>query len=450
MYCRFQLLKYHPWSNSTAYTWQTGDATEQENIDAYKAFLRTPEGQANIPTFAEELERAQQYLHENSPPSDEEDENHDQQRNQDEWMILCQLHQNLSTVSNQSNNVDWAYYCQTLLPATVTEAAKWIKTTKGNTGSQGLTIQRSPVDISTLNREQSIAYSIVEQHHHNLNSSQQPPPLHMIVCGTAGTGKSYLINAIVQCLGNKVIVTGTTGMAAFNIHGETLHSVLQLPVRSTNKKELQGSSLQRLQIKFQDKHYLVIDEMSMLGQTTFAWVDKRLRQATAKHNEPPGGVSVILFGDFAQLPPVGDKPLFAPASNHQLRFHGFTIYQQFTTVVILQQILRQHGASPEDHAFRQLLTRLRNGNVNKDDWELLLSRTPNRANNFSQFDNAIHLFYDKKSVAEYNHTRLMKLGTPIAAINAIHSGVNAAAATPDDAGGLYPTVLLAEGAYGIR
>lgn len=40
----------------------------------------------------------------------------------------------------------------------------------------------------------------------------------------------------------------------------------------------------------------------------------------------------------------------------------------------------------------------------------------------------------------------MKLGTPIAAINAIHSGVNAAAATPDDAGGLYPTVLIAEGA----
>ena len=50
----------------------------------------------------------------------------------------------------------------------------------------------------------------------------------MIVCGTAGTGKSYLINAIVQCLTNKVIITGTTGMAAFHISGETLYSVLQL------------------------------------------------------------------------------------------------------------------------------------------------------------------------------------------------------------------------------
>ena len=37
------------------------------------------------------------------------------------------------------------------------------------------------------------------------------------------------------------------------------------------------------------------------------------------------------------------------------------------------------------------------------------------------------------------NTTITKLGTPIAAINAIHSGINAEAAKPDDAGGLYPT-----------
>ena len=30
---------------------------------------------------------------------------------------------------------------------------------------------------------------------HTLTTQNQEPPLHMIVCGTAGTGKSYLINA---------------------------------------------------------------------------------------------------------------------------------------------------------------------------------------------------------------------------------------------------------------
>ena len=42
-------------------------------------FLTTPEGQVNITTFAEELDRAQKYLHENSPPSDDEDHNNYQQ-----------------------------------------------------------------------------------------------------------------------------------------------------------------------------------------------------------------------------------------------------------------------------------------------------------------------------------------------------------------------------------
>ena len=51
--------------------------------------------------------------------------------------------------------------------------------------------------------------------------------------------------------------------------------------------------------------------MSMLGQRTLAWVDKRLRQATGKLNEPLGGISVMLLGDFAQLLPVGDKPIYA-------------------------------------------------------------------------------------------------------------------------------------------
>lgn len=36
---------------------------------------------------------------------------------------------------------------------------------------------------------------------------------------------------------------------------------------------------------------------------------------------------------------------------------------------------------------------------------------------------------------------------PIAVINVIHSGTNAAFAKPDDAGRLYPTVLLSEGAH---
>jgi len=98
----------------------------------------------------------------------------------------------------------------------------------------------------------------------------------MVACGTAGTGKSYLINTICQCLGDKCILTGTIGMAAFNICGKTLHSTLKLPIHTNVEKDMQGSSLQKLQITFQHKAHIIIDEVEMLGQNTFAWVDKRL------------------------------------------------------------------------------------------------------------------------------------------------------------------------------
>ena len=80
--------------------------------------------------------------------------------------------------------------------------------------------QASIIDIATLNSKQSLAYEIVSEHHHALTTlSQNPPPLHMIVCGTAGTGKSYLINAISHCTTGRCILSATTGMAAFNICG---------------------------------------------------------------------------------------------------------------------------------------------------------------------------------------------------------------------------------------
>ena len=83
----------------------------------------------------------------------------------------------------------------------------------------------------------------------------------------------------------------------------------------------------------------------------FAWVNRCLRQATACLDKPLGG---ILFGDFAQLPPVGDLPLYAPPSKNALSIHGYTIYRTFFTI-ILDQVLRQAGTDPSVCSFRELL-----------------------------------------------------------------------------------------------
>ncbi len=89
------------------------------------------------------------------------------------------------------------------------------------------------------------------------------------------------------------------------------------------------------------------------------------------------------------------------------------------------------------------MSRLRDGNISRNNWELTIQRTAQRANNVEEFSDAVWLFYMKESVAEYNFNKLKTLGTPIARINAVHSSAVAAAAKSDDAGGLYPVVFLA-------
>ena len=103
-------------------------------------------------------------------------------------------------------------------------------------------------------------------------------PLRMVITGTAGTGKSFLIACLKHLLSSKVRVSAPTGVVAFNVQGCTLHSLLQLPTKG-DFKDLQGESLNKLQQSLNGVTYFIIDEMSMVGRKLMGQVDRRLRQA---------------------------------------------------------------------------------------------------------------------------------------------------------------------------
>ena len=65
--------------------------------------------------------------------------------------------------------------------------------------------------------------------------------------------------------------------------------------------------------------YLIIDEISMVGRKMFGQIDRRLRQIFPHQgHQILGGCSCILFGDFGQLPPVMDLPLYTTVSRGEL------------------------------------------------------------------------------------------------------------------------------------
>ena len=95
-------------------------------------------------------------------------------------------------------------------------------------GRQYSNLNKVEVDPSKLQGKQLEAYNIVKCHY--FSHQQQRTSLKMIVSGTAGTGKSYLIWCLQKLLGDHVCVTAPTGVAAYNVHGHTLHSLLSIPV----------------------------------------------------------------------------------------------------------------------------------------------------------------------------------------------------------------------------
>lgn len=142
-------------------------------------------------------------------------------------------------------------------------------------------------DPIQLQGKQLKIYTIVHEH----LESEAAPPLLMIVSGTAGTGKLYCLRLLLQ---NKVHVAAATGVAAFNVDGHTIHSLLSQPTKG-EYKELIGVHLQQQQHSLADTEYLIIDEMSMVGRKIFGQIDKHLRQAFAhKADQVLGGLLVFV------------------------------------------------------------------------------------------------------------------------------------------------------------
>lgn len=129
--------------------------------------------------------------------------------------------------------------------------------------------------------------------------------------GTAGTGKSVVLKAIIKGLQQKhgidrVAVTASTGLAACHIGGATLHSEMGIGVgdKDVNTYIDAIGKQGKIYSKIVGMQALVIDEISMINASLFDLIHDLAQRIRKREGEPFGGIQVIVCGDFYQLPPI--------------------------------------------------------------------------------------------------------------------------------------------------
>ncbi|KAG7416581.1 ATP-dependent DNA helicase PIF1 [Fusarium oxysporum f. sp. raphani] len=317
-------------------------------------------------------------------------------------------------------------------------------------------VEDMPLEVrDALNPEQRIVYDTFIGHFQC--GSEEQILLH--VDGGGGTGKSYMIKVLSSHLqrlaGNRpspIWRAAPTGVASNQIMGTTLHSLLRLPMDRAFT-ELSPADANAIQKKLRDVRYLVIDEKSMLGLRQLSWIDKRLRQVfPARAAEFFGGISIILVGDFFQLPPIANKPLYFDGPLKDLHeVSGQTAYRAFNHTVFLKKVQRQQG---DDQAgFRLALEELRGLKLSIESWKLLSQRVQVKLSQREEdtFDAALRIYSKKARVNEYNYEHLVRLKHPAIQVMAKNIGNGADKATSEQAGNLagqFPPAGLVNGAQG--
>ncbi len=185
----------------------------------------------------------------------------------------------------------------------------------------------------------------------------------VFISGPGGVGKSFVLRAITEefkLRNRRYRVTASTGVAALNVGGITIHSLLSTGIAGcvTEVQSLIGTrQFHRAMDRLQFVQTIIVDEISMLSGDYVEMLDFWLKQVRSDP-EPFGGCQMIFCGDFLQLPPVEKKenpvqwqyafqsPAWKKASFKEMDMH-FSWRQEDQTFVNALNIVR-FGKYPKE------------------------------------------------------------------------------------------------------
>lgn len=212
----------------------------------------------------------------------------------------------------------------------------------------------------------------------------------LFVTAKAGSGKTYLLNHI-KGMRSQVVVVAPTGVAATLIGGRTIHSQFMIGHKIDMEASLEKLGWKRRRA-IQFAELLIIDEISMVSDKLLECVDGMCRSIRGV-DMPFGGVQILFFGDFLQLPPV------SKGENVTISL-GCKSWREAN---IEPFMLWHNHRQSQDQEFFNVLVRLRYNLMTPEATSLLKSREA------EPDDTVIRLYATNAEVDSYNQRMYEKL-----------------------------------------
>ena len=240
--------------------------------------------------------------------------------------------------------------------------------------------------------------------------------------GSAGTGKSVLMREIIAALRKKyqrepdrVAVTASTGLAACNVGGVTLHSFAGIGLGKEDTPELvrKIKKNQKAKHRWMRTKVLIVDEVSMVDGELFDKLESIARQIR-NNGRPFGGIQLVITGDFFQLPPVPENGRAA-----KFAFDAATWNTSVEHTIGLHHVFRQKDPSKRlvcqmhmivtnvSAVFAGMLNEMREGRLQPSSIQAF--RSLSRPLSFGDELVATELFPTRNEVESANTTRLKSL-----------------------------------------